>query len=78
MVFIRILEPKNTFTFIKHTVLVSNLRAVSQDQNNLFSGTSVATGKARGTVIDTGLNFIALTNASGALQVYFYRLNFWP
>ncbi|KAK0429506.1 hypothetical protein QR680_011410 [Steinernema hermaphroditum] len=42
---------------IKHTDTVSDPRAVNQDKNNcLFSGTNVASGKARGIVFATGLN----------------------
>lgn len=42
---------------IKHNEVVPDVRAVNQDKTNiLFSGTNVATGKARGIVIGTGLN----------------------
>ncbi|MFH4977758.1 hypothetical protein AB6A40_004467 [Gnathostoma spinigerum] len=41
---------------IKHTDTVPDLRAVNQDKKNcLFSGTNVASGKARGVVFGTGL-----------------------
>jgi len=42
---------------IKHTDAIPDPRAVNQDKKNiLFSGTNVASGKARGIVIGTGLN----------------------
>lgn len=42
---------------IKHTDVIPDPRAVNQDKKNiLFSGTNVASGKARGIVIGTGLN----------------------
>lgn len=42
---------------IKHTDVISDPRAVNQDKKNcLFSGTNVASGKARGVVFGTGLN----------------------
>merc|ERR1719435_397144 len=42
---------------IKHTDAVPDPRAVNQDKKNmLFSGTNIASGKARGVVIGTGLN----------------------
>ncbi|CAI4231256.1 unnamed protein product [Auanema sp. JU1783] len=42
---------------IKHTDSVPDPRAVNQDKKNcLFSGTNVASGKARGIVFGTGLN----------------------
>lgn len=42
---------------IKFTDAVPDVRAVNQDKKNmLFSGTNVASGKARGIVIGTGLN----------------------
>lgn len=42
---------------IKHTDPVPDPRAVNQDKKNiLFSGTNVASGKARGVVIGTGLD----------------------
>ncbi|GMT17963.1 hypothetical protein PFISCL1PPCAC_9260, partial [Pristionchus fissidentatus] len=42
---------------IKHTESVPDPRAVNQDKKNcLFSGTNVASGKARGIVFGTGLN----------------------
>lgn len=42
---------------IKHTEVIPDPRAVNQDKKNiLFSGTNVASGKARGIVIGTGLN----------------------
>ncbi|XP_050700119.1 calcium-transporting ATPase sarcoplasmic/endoplasmic reticulum type-like [Eriocheir sinensis] len=41
---------------IKHTDIVSDSKAVNQDKKNiLFSGTNVATGKALGIVVGTGL-----------------------
>ncbi|XP_076346074.1 calcium-transporting ATPase sarcoplasmic/endoplasmic reticulum type-like [Tachypleus tridentatus] len=41
---------------IKHTEVVPDPRAVNQDKKNiLFSGTNIASGKARGIVIGTGL-----------------------
>jgi len=44
-------------SIIKHTDPIPDTRAVNQDKKNiLFSGTNVATGKARGVVIGTGLN----------------------
>merc|ERR1711931_139304 len=42
---------------IKHTDAVPDPRAVNQDKKNmLFSGTNIASGKARGIVIGTGTN----------------------
>jgi Ca2+ transporting ATPase len=42
---------------IKHTEPVMDLKAVNQDKKNmLFSGTNVASGRARGIVVGTGLN----------------------
>uniref|UniRef100_A0A915BMJ8 Calcium-transporting ATPase n=2 Tax=Parascaris TaxID=6254 RepID=A0A915BMJ8_PARUN len=42
---------------IKHTDTVPDPRAVNQDKKNcIFSGTNVASGKARGIVFGTGLN----------------------
>ncbi|OWA51634.1 Calcium-transporting ATPase sarcoplasmic/endoplasmic reticulum type [Hypsibius exemplaris] len=42
---------------IKHCDVVPDERAVNQDKKNiLFSGTNVASGKARGIIIGTGLN----------------------
>lgn len=42
---------------IKHTDVIPDDRAVNQDKKNiLFSGTNIASGKARGIVIGTGLS----------------------
>lgn len=42
---------------VKHTDAIPDPRAVNQDKKNIiFSGTNVASGKARGIVVGTGLN----------------------
>lgn len=44
-------------SILKHTDPIPDAKAVNQDKKNmLFSGTNVASGKARGVVVGTGLN----------------------